>query len=244
MNTYVNGDDGKALIKLDPRTKLFIFLISGTVSLNCYKAVPSMIYGTVLCTVLALCGEKLFALKAYALLAVVIYFRYMMGINLNGSGILGMLCMSLSGIVIFSFPVMLSFVLVMRTTRISQFMAAFRAMHLPLKVIIPLAVVFRFVPSVSDEWNGIRKAMAFRGISMEPVDIIKSPLKTIEYVLIPLLFSCISVMEEMAAAALARGIESEGERSSFEKVKLGVMDYLIMAVFTGLLTYIMQVAKA
>ena len=79
---------------------------------------------------------------------------------------------------------------------------------------------------------------------MEPVDIIKSPLKTIEYVLIPLLFSCISVMEEMAAAALARGIESEGERSSFEKVKLGAMDYLIMAVFTGLLIYIMQVAKA
>ena len=242
MNTYVYGDDGKALIRLDPRTKLFIFFISGAVSLNCYKAVPSIIYGTVLCTVLALCGEKLFALKAYALLAVVIYFRYMMGMNLNGSGILGMLCMSLSGIVIFSFPVMLSFVLVMRTT--SQFMAAFRAMHLPLKVIIPLAVVFRFVPSVSDEWNGIRKAMAFRGISMEPADIIKSPLKTIEYVLIPLLFSCISVMEEMAAAALARGIESEGKRSSFEKVKLGVMDYLIMAVFTGLLTYIMQVAKA
>ena len=50
-------------------------------------------------------------------------------------------------------------------------------------------------------------------------------------------------MEEMAAAALARGIESEGERSSFEKIKLGVMDYLIMAVFTGLLIYIIQVAK-
>ena len=35
MNTYVYGDDGKALIRLDPRTKLFIFLISGTVSLKC-----------------------------------------------------------------------------------------------------------------------------------------------------------------------------------------------------------------
>ena len=41
MNTYVYGDDGKALIRLDPRTKLLIFLISGTVSLNCYKPVPS-----------------------------------------------------------------------------------------------------------------------------------------------------------------------------------------------------------
>ena len=100
-------------------------------------------------------------------------------------------------------------------------MAAFRAMHLPLKVIIPVAVIIRFIPSVSDEWSGIRKAMVFRGISLEPSDIIKSPFKIVEYVLIPLLFSCIAVMEEMAAAALARGIESEGKRSSFERVKLG-----------------------
>ena len=78
---------------------------------------------------------------------------------------------------------------------------------------------------------------------MEPVDIIKSPLKTIEYVLIPLLFSCISVMDEMAAAALARGIESEGERSSFEKVKMKVIDYLVIAVFLGILIYIFKVGK-
>jgi len=243
MNISVYGDDGKGLIKLDPRTKLFIFLISGAVSLNCYRVIPAMIYGTVLCTVLALCGEKLFAAKAYAFLVVIIYFRYMIERNPSGSGVLGMLCMSLSGIVLFSFPIMLSFVLLMRTTRISQFMAAFRAMRLPLKVIIPVAVIIRFVPSVSDEWNGIRKAMAFRGISLEPSDVIKSPLKTIEYVLIPLLFSCISVMDEMAAAALARGIESEGERSSFEKVKMKVIDYLVIAVFLGILIYIFKVGK-
>lgn len=243
MNVSVYGDDRKGLIRLDPRTKLFIFLISGVASLNCYNVVPAMIYGTVLCTVLALCGEKLFAAKIYALLATVEYFRLMIDKSPNGSGALGMACTFLSSVVVFSFPMLLSFVLLMRTTRISQFMAAFRAMHLPLKVIIPVAVIIRFVPSVADEWNGIRKAMAFRGISLEPADIIKAPLKTVEYVLIPLLFSCISVMDEMAAAALARGIESEGERSSYEKVKLASVDYIVMLVFAGVLAYILKIGK-
>ena len=243
MDITVYGDDSKGLIKLDPRTKLFIFMISGAVSLNCYRIVPTVIYGTVLCAVIALCGEKLFALKAYSFFITVEYFRYMIGKNPSGSGLFGMLCMSLSGIVLFSFPIFLSFILLMRTTRISQFMAAFRAMRLPLKVIIPIAVMIRFVPSVSDEWNGIRKAMAFRGISLEPADIIRAPLRTVEYVLIPLLFSCISVMDEMAAAALARGIESEGERSSFEKARLGIIDYLVAAVFAGLLIYIFSIRK-
>lgn len=243
MEFAVYGDDSKGLIKLDPRTKLFIFLISGTVSLHCYSPIPSIIYGTVLCTVLALCGEKWFAAKAYAMLAVIVYFRYMIEKSPSGSEVVDAVCLSLTSIFLFSAPVLFSFVLLMRTTRISEFMASFRAMHLPLKVIIPVAVIIRFIPSVSDEWSGIRKAMVFRGISLEPSDIIKSPFKIVEYVLIPLLFSCIAVMEEMAAAALARGIESEGKRSSFERVKLGALDYIIMTVFTGLLIYILRIGK-
>ena len=239
MNVSVYGDDSKGLIRLDPRTKLFLFLISGIASLNCYNVVPAMLYGTALCAVLALCGEKLFAAKTYALLATVEYFRLMIDKSGSSAGALGMVCTFLSSLVVFSFPILLSFVLLMRTTRISQFMAAFGAMHLPLKVIIPIAAIIRFVPSVTDEWNGIRKAMAFRGISLAPADIIKSPLKTIEYVLIPLLFSCISVLDEMVAAALARGIESEGERSSYERVKLKPADYIVMVVFTGILGYVL-----
>lgn len=243
MDISVYGDDSKGLIRLDPRTKLFIFLISTIASLNCYNVIPAMVYGTFLCTVLALCGEKLFALKAYSILSVIEYFRYMIDRDSFGSGALGMACTFLSSLAVFSFPIILSFVLLMRTTRISRFMAAFRAMHLPLKVIIPVAVIIRFAPSVSDEWNGIKKAMAFRGISLEPWDIIRSPFKTAEYVLIPLLFSCISVMDEMAAAALARGIESEGERSSYEIVNLGIPDYIVMSVFAGLLVYIFTIGR-
>ena len=52
------------------------------------------------------------------------------------------------------------------------------------------------------------------------------------YILIPLLFSCISIMEELAAA-LARGMYSDKTRTSYETVRLKGYDYITMALFAG-----------
>ena len=127
-----------------------------------------------------------------------------------------------------------AFYLLIKTTRISQFLAAFQAMKLPVVFVIPFAVMFRFIPTVQEEFIGIRKAMAFRGIQMDFLSILKAPFRTIEYVLVPMLFSGVSVMEEMAAAALARGMDSEVKRTSYEKIKLRPRDYLVGLLFLGL----------
>ena len=100
-----------------------------------------------------------------------------------------------------------------------------------MTIVIPLAVMFRFIPTVQDEWNGVRKAMAFRGISMTPGAIFRHPFQTIEYILVPLLFSSVGVMEELAAASLARGMDSERARTSFEEVKLRGADFIAIAFF-------------
>ena len=71
----------------------------------------------------------------------------------------------------------------------------------------------------------------------------KSPFKTVEYILIPLLFSSVAVMDEMAAAALARGIDSEGKRSSYEEVKLRAADYIVIAAFTLLIIFVFTWGK-
>lgn len=126
----------------------------------------------------------------------------------------------------------------MQTTRISQFLSALTAMYLPVGAVIPVAMLFRFIPTVQDEWNGIRKAMAFRGISLSFGSVLRHPGKTIEYVLVPLLFSTIGVMEELAAAALARGMDIDVKRSSYEEVRLRAADYITMLLFAALSTTI------
>lgn len=244
MNFDLYADDSKGIIRLDPRTKLFIFLVSGVLSLNSFHMVSLIIYGTILCAILALCGKPVFALWSYILLLIGIYVRHFVILQGSVVPLTVSIVSSLIVIVLVSFPMVMSFYLLSQTTRISQLMAAFKAMHFPAKVIIPIAVIFRFIPSVSDEWAGIRKAMAFCGVSMEPMSIVKAPFKIVEYILVPLLFSSVAVMEEMAAAALARGIDSDGKRSSYEEVKLRLADYIVMSTFVLLIIYVFTIEKA
>ncbi len=162
------------------------------------------------------------------------YLRYEIVSSQTGSAQLGGLITSLITIFLFFFPVFLGLMLLTQTTRINQLLAALNAMHLPNALIIPFAVMLRFIPTVAEEWNGIRKAMAFRGISLEPWAIIRSPMKTVEYILIPLLFSSISIMEELASAALARGLDASRGRTSYEEVKFKAVDYVVCAMFLGM----------
>lgn len=231
MDFELYGDDSRGVIKLDPRTKLFLLLASMVVSLNLYGITSMVVYCVLLCALLALCGRPGTALKAFALFSVVAYFRSCMEVQGTGSPAIVMICQALATIFLFMFPVVVSLLMLVQTTRISQFLAAFQAMHLPATATIPVAVLFRFIPAVQDEWAGIRKAMAFRGIRTDVVSVIRSPLKTIEYMLVPMLFSSINVMEELAAAAEARGLDAEHARSSYEKVRLGPVDYVVLVIF-------------
>jgi energy-coupling factor transport system permease protein len=243
MNFELYGDDSKGIVKLDPRTKLLVFLSSGIMTLNTYSNLAILVYSLTICLLLALCGKPWGALKAAGLFGVMLYIRTVVSLVKGASPAVSILFSALSTIFLFCFPMIVSFLLLIQTTRISQFLSAFQAMHLPVKAMIPVAMLFRFIPTVQEEWNGIRKAMAFRGISLSPAFILRHPGKAVEYILVPLLFSSVNVMEELAAAALARGMDVDVERSSFEEVKLHAVDWFVMAVFVGMIIFVLFTAE-
>ena len=228
---------GRGLLKLDPRTKLLLFCAGIAVSTFSYNEVALWMYCAAMCALLALCGEKWYALKCGALIACMEYLRYRIITSGTGAPALTGILVALIMMCRYGFPLLLSLSFLIKTTRISQLIAALSALHLPLFVIIPLSVMLRFIPTVQEEWDGVRKAMAFRGISLEPGAVIRAPFKTIEYILIPLLFSCISVMDELASASLARGLDAERKRTSYETVKMRFPDYIIILLFVGIAFY-------
>ena len=227
----------RGLLKLDPRTKLLLFCAGIAVSTFSYNEVALWMYCAAMCALLALCGEKWYALKCGALIACMEYLRYRIITSGTGAPALTGILIALIMMCRYGFPLLLSLSFLIKTTRISQLIAALSALHLPLFVIIPLSVMLRFIPTVQEEWDGVRKAMAFRGISLEPGAVIRAPFKTIEYRLIPLLFSCISVMDELASASLARGLDAERKRTSYETVKMRFPDYIIILLFVGIAFY-------
>ena len=228
---------GSGLLKLDPRTKLLLFCAGIAVSTFSYNERALWMYCAAMCALLALCGEKWYALKCGALIACMEYLRYRIITSGTGAPALTGILIALIMMCRYGFPLLLSLSFLIKTTRISQLIAALSALHLPLFVIIPLSVMLRFIPTVQEEWDGVRKAMAFRGISLEPGAVIRAPFKTIEYILIPLLFSCISVMDELASASLARGLDAERKRTSYETVKMRFPDYIIILLFVGIAFY-------
>uniref|UniRef100_UPI00056B40C9 energy-coupling factor transporter transmembrane component T n=1 Tax=Ruminococcus flavefaciens TaxID=1265 RepID=UPI00056B40C9 len=57
----------------------------------------------------------------------------------------------------------------------------------------------------------------------------------IEYRLIPLLFSCVNIGDELSAAAVTRGLGGKVKRTSVQELKMKAADYLLMLLFTAVL---------
>ena len=65
-------------------------------------------------------------------------------------------------------------------------------------------------------------------------------VRMIEFRMIPLLFSCVSIGDELSAAAITRGLGGKVRRTSVVELKLHVQDYLLIlgfAVAAGIFTY-------
>jgi len=125
-------------------------------------------------------------------------------------------------------PIFMAGILLMKTTSVSEFMLSFERMHLPSKLIIPLSVMFRFIPTISEECHSIRDAMRFRGIGISVRSVLTKPMMTLEYTMVPLLMSTATIADELAAASLSRGLDADTKRTSIEDVRLRLQDYLLI----------------
>ena len=103
---------------------------------------------------------------------------------------------------------------------------------MPDGITVSLAVVMRFFPTLREEYESIRDAMKMRGIMFGG----GSPVRMVEYRMIPLLFSCVNIGDELSAAAITRGLGGKVKRTSVVALKLHAVDYLMMIGFTAALT--------
>jgi len=118
-------------------------------------------------------------------------------------------------------------------TKNSEWMAALQKMHVPNVLLVPLAVLFRFFPTLVQDFKSIRQAMRFRGISLSAGSILLHPLQSVEYFLIPLLMSAEKTATELSATALVRGLASETPHTTVHELKLRWWDGLVFLALGG-----------
>ena len=112
------------------------------------------------------------------------------------------------------------------TTSVSEFIAAMDRMHITKKLSVPISVMFRFFPTIKEEYRNVQDAMKLRGVGS-----VRDPMKMLEYRVVPLMISIAKIGEELSAAALTRGLGAPQKRTNICTIKFGPLD-----VFFFLLT--------
>lgn len=116
------------------------------------------------------------------------------------------------------------------TTTVSEFICALRKIHVSECVIIPCMVIIRFFPTIKEDYSQIRNAMAFRGVGVGKFSLITQPMKTLEYIIIPLLMNGNNVSQDLSIAALTKGIGVKGNHTCVEQIKVKAIDYIYILI--------------
>ncbi len=126
------------------------------------------------------------------------------------------------------FPSILAGLLALKTTTISAFVAALRRLKIPESLVIPCMVILRFFPTIWEDYRQIQSALSFRGFSASKQASCFRPVRKLEYVLVPLLMNSQKVSEDLAMAALTKGLALPGKHSSLTELRLVIWDYAYM----------------
>lgn len=214
-------------IRLDPRTKLFllitisILVVGGEVSgiMVVIKPLTAFIPFLLLLTI----GKRRQAICFTSVFVTLFLCELLILPAMGKSGFLllffcGLFGRLLSGVVMGYYTV--------STTTVSEFIAAMERIHLTQKLIIPLAVMFRFFPTVMEEYHSIGDAMRMRGIRLGG----RKTLKILEYRFIPMMICSVKIGEELSAASLTRGLGAPIKRTNICQVGFHRVD-IFMIVF-------------
>ena len=115
---------------------------------------------------------------------------------------------------------------ILNSTTVSEFVAAMNRMHLPQQITIPLSVMFRFIPTVTEEFAAINAAMKMREISLFG----KNRAKFVEYRIIPLLVCSANIGSDLSAAALTRGLTPDVKRTNICRIGFHIQDILVFVI--------------
>lgn len=140
------------------------------------------------------------------------------------SGIPGYIVVVIAGIILHFTPGIVMGYYVVATTTVSEFVAAMERLRLPKQITIPMSVMFRFFPTVMEEWSSINDAMRMRGIRWGG----GNAGAMLEYRIVPMLLCSVKIGEELSAASLTRGLGGPVKRTNICKIGFQVQDVLLL----------------
>ena len=214
-------NQGRRSLRLDPRTKLIVLvLINLALTIAVHPGYAHILVAAAVLLIAAVAyilvagaqilGERY--LPAAAQLFVVTFFQ-----------IIGKV-----------FPAGIIGAVIIQTTRVNEFVAALTRWRMPRVLITPFAVVFRYFPAMREQGRNLRDAMAIRGLSPTPLSLLLHPVDVTTRLYVPMLVGATVIADEIADAALVRGIDNPAPRTCLVDLAFGAADVVVILAFVGL----------
>lgn len=218
-------DHRNIVAKLDPRTKIALtitistILISSGSTQNILRVCLTLFSLTLLLSI----HKMILFIKCAVSFLILICIQYW--VVPYSHGMIKFILLASVGIFMNMFPGLMVGYYTLSSTKVSEFIATMEKMKLPKSIIIPISVIFRFFPTIAEEYKNINYAMKMRGITFS-----KHFFKMIEYRIIPLIISVVQIGNDLSFTAMTRGIDSPFKRTNICVVRLKLLDILLIIV--------------
>lgn len=220
---------------IDPRTKIIILAILSFMVFNDVSLYVSGILVLIPFICLFFSNHKRSALVYIAVYALAKYIQFFL--LPYAIGFVAIVLITFSYTASRMLPILMMGYYTISTTKVSEFIASMEKSSIPRDIIIPVSVVFRYIPSVFEEIKSITDAMKMRGFGLN-VKSLKNPLKLMEFYMVPILISAVKTADELSAASLTRGLSNPEARTHLLEVKFTKLDYVLLSVtFIGFSIY-------
>lgn len=121
--------------------------------------------------------------------------------------------------------------IVLILTSPSKILACFRKLHMPNTVSVAMIAALRFMDEIGLRLHEIRNGMKIRGFHAS----LLHPVRTFELYFVPLVYKCLHVSETLVSSIIAKGIEYEGEKTSYYDMRFKFADGISLFVGVALL---------
>lgn len=217
-------------IRLDPRAKLYLLLLGNlTLFLHISLTTEIILVGFYI-SLFFLAGKTKSGLRMGLIYGVLVSIDLWV-IPIADALLLNMLSLLSVGIRMM-LPCIISGAYAFSTTTVGEMVCGLRKLKVPESIIIPTVTVIRFFPTISEDYRQIRNAMALRGIAVGKLALLRQPMQSLEYILIPLLMNSNNVAQDLSVAALTKGIGLPGQHTSMVELKMTVLDWSYMVICT------------
>lgn len=109
-------------------------------------------------------------------------------------------------------------------------LAALRDIRLPERLIMIVAVIFRFFPVLSGDMKLLRQSVATRGVFAAPWEKLRALPAYLEILTVPMALRVIRIAETLSASAETRGIDLKRRKSNFLSLRFSGLDAVFAAV--------------